>query len=86
MLQVIRPHTLDVPLAHMMKPLSNGAEAPHGKALKRQQRSAAGPLTVMLDAEGVLAEMHVMGAGLVESVLLRTVLREHFPHGQMYGF
>ena len=67
LLQVVRAQPLEVPLAHMVKPVNNGAEPPSGKTLMRQKRSGA--LAVVLDAEGVLAEMQTMGAGLVEEVL-----------------
>ena len=78
LLQVQKPHALDVALAHVVAPVSSAAKAPDAwrrageKQGARSVDGAAGSaLIVALDAEGVLAEMQVMGAGLVEEALVK---------------
>ena len=65
-------------VAHMVAPISTGQEDPPAKRAKgaggKKQRVngvASGVHSVALDADAVLAEMHVMGAGLVEGCLIR---------------
>ncbi len=78
-LQVQKPHPVDVALAHVVAPAGSAAEdlgAMKGRrgrerGVRFADSAASSELTAALDAEGVLAEMAVMGAGLVEEVLVK---------------
>lgn len=77
LLQVQKPHPLDPALAHVVAPFGSAAEEAgenkgrKGRSVRFADGAASNELIVALDAEGVLAEMAVMGAGLVEEVLWR---------------
>ena len=65
-------------IAHMVAPVSTGEEDPpakrgKGAGGKKQLLNgvSGGVHSVVLDADAVLAEMHVLGAGLVEGCLVR---------------
>ena len=72
--QVRQAHELTLQTAHAVSP-AQAATSKHGtkKAAKRQslQNGPAGLGRIALDAASCLAEMLVMGSGLVEDVLVK---------------
>ena len=73
-----KAHGVAASLAHMVAPVSTVQQEPPAKKAKgtggkkQPHNGAAGAVrSVVLDAEAVLAEVRVMGAGLVEGVLVK---------------
>lgn len=67
---VQQPHELNLKTAHAATPKSAAGSK---KAARKQstQNGAAAPGVVALDTASCLAEMYVIGAGLVEEVLAK---------------
>ena len=74
-LQVQQAHELSIQTAHALSPApatQPKSAARSNKAAKKQSMQKEPAAAVALDAASCLAEILVMGSGLVEDVLVRT--------------
>ena len=72
LLQVRQGHDLRIPTAHAVSPFPQAKVTAGSKTAARVRGMQKGPAAVALNAESCLAEMLIMGSGLVEDALVKS--------------